>query len=104
MTFRDESLHVLVAEDDPVQRIQIEAALEAKGIRHTSTCDGLNAWSMLRQTYYPVLISDYMMPSVDGLELIRRVRGMHADRYTYIIMLTGITDRNNHLSAIAAGA
>ena len=104
MTSPDETLNVLVAEDDPLQRILIESTLEKHGIRHTSTCDGLNAWNAMQRAHFPVLISDCMMPSLDGIELIRRVRSMRADRYTYIIMLTGMGGRSNHLNALAAGA
>jgi len=100
----DKPLQVLVAEDDPVARRLVEATLQRKGVSVTSVEDGLAAWDTIRKTHHDVLISDYQMPGLDGFGLTRRIRAAHFRKYTYIILLTVMGGKSNHLEAIAAGA
>jgi sigma-B regulation protein RsbU (phosphoserine phosphatase) len=58
----------------------------------------------MQEAEYRLLVLDWMMPKMDGMELCRRVREMPNDRYTYIILLTGRTDRRDRLEALEGGA
>ncbi|MEJ7680197.1 MAG: response regulator [Segetibacter sp.] len=58
----------------------------------------------MRQGHFPVVISDWMMPGLDGLELIRRIRSSHQPGYVYVILLTGRSQREDFVQAMEAGA
>jgi diguanylate cyclase (GGDEF)-like protein len=62
------------------------------------------AWDLIERCDWRLVITDWMMPELDGLELCRRIRHRHGKPYTYIIILTGRTSRENRLEALAAGA
>ena len=63
--------------------------------------DGEAAWEMIRCGDVPLLISDWMMPHLDGLELCRRLRSTESDRYIYIILLTSLDRREDRLKGLA---
>jgi len=66
--------------------------------------DGEQAWRIVQQGNAPLLISDWMMPYLDGPELCRRIRSAGGDRYTYIILLTARDGRVDRLKGLRAGA
>jgi len=97
-------MKVLIAEDDRWSR-DLVATITAS-LRHDATCvhDGQQAWDAFQLGGFEVLISDWRMPNLDGLELIKRVRASPGPRYTYIILITAQSEREHWLSAMAAGA
>jgi two-component system chemotaxis response regulator CheY len=67
--------------------------------------DGLEAWNMHQEERADVILSDWRMPRVDGLDLCRRTRASETNgNYTYFIFLTGFDDREHLLEGMAAGA
>ena len=96
-------MRVLVVDDDPVIRTVVGAGLKA--LRHEVTaCEsGTKAWEMLRETHFPVLITDWAMPGMDGIQLTQAMRATPRDSYTYVIMLTGHTKREDYLTGVRAG-
>ena len=52
---------------------------------------------------FSLVISDWSMPEVDGLELCRRIRGSETTRYCYVILLTALQGKSNYLQAMRAG-
>ncbi len=98
-------LRILIAEDDAVSRTILRRAVEKIGHECLASADGEEAWSLYKENPdLDVIISDWMMPGVDGLELCRRVRGDNRDRYTYFIFLTALGDREHLLQGLDAGA
>lgn len=101
-------MRVLIAEDDAVSRVILQRAVEKLGHEVLAAEDGGRAWDLYVETPdVDAIISDWMMPEVDGLELCRRVRaGEQADGrgYTYFIFLTALGDRDHLLQGLAAGA
>jgi two-component system cell cycle response regulator len=96
---------VLIAEDDPVSRTVVEAAVAAYGHQVLLAGDGEEAWRLFCDTPdVDVVVSDWMMPRLDGLDLCRRVRGDDQDDYTYYIFLTALDDKVHVLRGIEAGA
>ena len=95
-------MRVLIAEDEPVARKIIQRALE--GLNHECVVaeDGLHAWRAVQKYGFDVIISDLMMPDIDGFELCRRVRKLGG--YTYFILLTGVSEIASRLSGMEAGA
>lgn len=97
-------MRILVADDDEVSALVLSERLEDLGYHVSVASDGEEAWERMQQAEYRLLILDWMMPKLDGMELCRRVRETPADRYTYIILLTGRTDRKDRLEALEGGA
>ncbi len=99
-------MKILVAEDEPVSRRVLQAALARLGHTCRVTCDGGEAWEAFGSFRPDVIISDRLMPVMDGQTLCRKVRAADADRkrYTYFVLLTGMTDRADILGGMRAGA
>ena len=98
-------MRILIAEDDAVSRTILRRAVEKIGHECLAAADGEEAWSLYKENAdLDVIISDWMMPGVDGLELCRRVRGGNRDGYTYFIFLTALGDREHLLQGLEAGA
>jgi two-component system, cell cycle response regulator len=98
-------LKILIAEDDAVSRTILRRAVEKLGHECLAASDGEEAWGLYKENPdIDVIISDWMMPGVDGLELCRRVRGDGRDGYTYFIFLTALGDREHLLQGLEAGA
>ena len=102
-------MKVLVAEDDAVSRTILRRAVEKFGHECLAAEDGERAWeTYLGEPDVDVVISDWMMPGVDGPGLCRRIREAerdgHAGKYTYFIFLTALGDREHLLIGLEAGA
>ena len=97
-------MKILIAEDDTTSRLVLAATLKKMGHEVTAAHNGQQAWAMLEQEHFPLVISDWMMPDMDGLELCRRIRARHQMTYTYIILLTALGGKTNYLDAMDAGA
>ena len=69
-------MKVLVAEDDPVSRRLLQSYLERWGHEVVTAENGTAAWALFENENYPIVISDWMMPEMDGLELIGRIRAL----------------------------
>ena len=67
------SLPVLVVDDDPVQRTLLEAFFTVRGYPVATAADGQTALQLINDSFFPVVITDWMMPGLDGIELCRRV-------------------------------
>lgn len=97
-------MKILIAEDDTSSRLVLEAILRKAGHDVVVTVDGRHAWDTWQEQCFPVLVSDWRMPAIDGLELCRRIRQMGSPSYTYVILLTAHGGKANYLEAMDAGA
>ena len=98
-------MRILIAEDDMVSRTILRRAVEKTGHECVAAADGEEAWEIYKENPdLDVIISDWMMPGVDGLALCRRVRGDEREGYTYFIFLTALGDREHLLMGLEAGA
>lgn len=101
---RPKPLRVLVADDERVSARRLEAVLQGLGHEVTLVRDGATAWTAFEADRYPLVITDWVMPEVDGLELVRRIR--RAQRrpgdYTWVIVLTARGD--GAVEGLQAGA
>ncbi len=96
---------VLIAEDDAVSRTILKKAVEKFGHECLVAEDGEMAWELFQDTEeVDVVISDWMMPGIDGLEFCRRVRETNSDSYTFFIFLTALDDKQHLLEGMKAGA
>jgi diguanylate cyclase (GGDEF)-like protein len=96
--------HVLIAEDDGVTRLLLQHWLQAWGFQVTVARDGTEAWEALeRQPSPKLVIMDWMMPGIDGIELCRRLRSK-SEYYRYVLMISARTDMAHVVHALESGA
>ena len=96
-------MRVLVVEDSAVYRHLIEGLLREWAFDVTSVNDGAKAWDLLQQPDAPRLVLlDWMLPGMDGIELCRRIRG--CEPYVYTLLLTAKAEKEHLLEAMEAGA
>jgi DNA-binding response OmpR family regulator len=96
-------MKVLIAEDDLIASRVLEAALVKLGHEPLVTEDGESAWQLLLAQPIRVVVSDWQMPRMDGLELCRRIRAREDD-YVYFILLTQMAANEKNLGeAMEAG-
>ena len=97
-------MKILAVEDDAVARAVLRQALRRLGHEVIEAADGTEAWDVLQQNdAVRVVVSDWMMPRADGLELCRRIRARTAADYIYFILLTSrdATEENQTTAADA---
>ncbi len=97
-------MKVLVAEDDASLRQLLRIYLSRAGHEVVEAVDGQQAWEILKQESARLLIVDWMMPGVDGAELIRRIRASGWPGYTYIILLTAKSTQDDVIAGLNLGA
>ena len=97
-------MKVLVADDDPVSRRLLLNYLQKWGYEVSIARDGAEAWRMFEQAEFPLVISDWMMPEMDGPELIRRIRKHSGAMYVYTILLTSRSQKEDFVAGMDAGA
>jgi two-component system, cell cycle response regulator len=95
---------VLVADDSAVPRLILERTLRSLGHETVTVVDGHEAWAIYPVFQPDVILSDWMMPGMDGIELCRRIRAAHTDRYSYFVLVTAMTEVEHVITAMAAGA
>jgi CheY-like chemotaxis protein len=97
-------MKILIAEDDPVSVKILQFTLQHYGHEVVVSTSGQEAWEKFDADPVRVIVSDWMMPGLDGLQLCQKVRQRPKTDYTYFILLTAInTGRENLRQAMNAG-
>jgi two-component system chemotaxis response regulator CheY len=96
-------MKILVADDDSTSRLIIQTALRSLGHDCHTVSDGAKAWDAFRWGRPDVVISDWMMPGLSGLELCRNIRSYTPGNYTYFIMVTSQGGPDEILEGMGAG-
>lgn len=96
-------MKILLAEDAAASRFLLQRALEELGHECVVAEDGVQAWDLYRSSNPEVVISDWIMPGLDGDELCRRIRADEDHPYTYFVMLTSLEDKEHVLRGMQAG-
>jgi sigma-B regulation protein RsbU (phosphoserine phosphatase) len=97
-------MNILLAEDDATSREILATQLARLGHAVEGCVDGEQAWRAFLERKPDLVITDWMMPDVDGLELCRRIRGAGVKAYTYIIILTAMDKKVGYIDGMNAGA
>ncbi len=97
-------MRILCVDDDEISLAALTRTLRAAGHEAEEARDGLEALEQVREGLHRLVISDWMMPGIDGLELCRRIRAEEWPGYVYIILLTGRQRNNDVVEALTAGA
>jgi DNA-binding response OmpR family regulator len=97
-------MKILIAEDEKISRRILEMTLTNASYDVVTVEDGVKALESIQKEVPDMLITDWMMPELDGLELCRRVRGLDLSSYVYIIVLTALTQKEKIIEGLDAGA
>lgn len=98
-------MRVMIVEDDPISRKLLENIMPKWGYNVQFAKDGSEAWELVQRPDSPnLIISDWMMPKMDGLQLCRKIRSMKKSGYIYFIILTSKGDKEDMVKGLDAGA
>jgi two-component system cell cycle response regulator len=96
---------ILIADDDPSFLSVLEDIIRSWGYEVLSARNGMDAWQILLREDAPrIMILDWMMPGMDGLEICQRVRAKGEDSYAYIILITVQDELDKLVQGFSAGA
>lgn len=96
--------HVLVVEDEPAQREVLYYNLEAEGFRVTTAGNGEDGLMMVQEDPPDVMVLDWMLPSVSGIEVCRQLKARPDTRDIPIIMLTARSEEVDKVRGLETGA
>ena len=96
--------HVLIVEDEPDVLLLLENRMRGAGHEVESVTDGEQALEAVAQREPAVIILDWMMPKLDGLEVCERIRSTDTERRIKVLMLTAKSQQHDIDRAYAAGA
>ncbi len=98
-------MRILVAEDELIIRTLLGDVLKKSGFDVEKVSNGADAWKAMQQPDAPSLaILDWMMPELDGLEVVRRIRAKETTRPPYLILLTARDSKVDLVAGLQAGA
>ena len=97
-------MNILVVDDDAVCRLAISQTLRQAGYEVVVACDGQEALNLLHENPIHLVVSDWSMPNLNGVELCRAVRSADLRHYVYFIMLTSHSQPQDTLDGLEAGA
>jgi diguanylate cyclase (GGDEF)-like protein len=95
---------ILLAEDDPVTRMLMTRFLKKAGYEVDAVSNGSEALDRMMARYYPILVTDWEMPEMDGVALCKAVRNMQLDGYVYALLLTARDSKEHIIAGLEAGA
>ena len=97
-------MRILIADDDPTSRLLLQAIVSKLGHHCLVAEEGWSAWDLLSSGGIDVLLTDWMMPGLNGPELCRRVREQPGDSYVYVVLTTGLDHPEDILEGMGSGA
>src|SRR6202795_1018971 len=95
---------ILLAEDDPVTRMLMTRFLKNAGYEVDAVANGGAALDKMTKRYYPMLITDWEMPQMDGIALLKGGRNIQLDGYVYALLLTARDSKEHIIAGLEAGA
>ena len=98
------TMKILIAEDDRDSRELLSWILQKLGYQVVATANGKEGWEAFRRGRFRLVISDVLMPEMDGLELCRRIRKHKQSKYTYVLIITALIGKKDYLEGMEAGA
>ena len=97
-------MKVLIVDDDPVSLKLLRNYLEKWGYQVAHAQDGAAAWELFQTDDFPLVIADWMMPEMDGVELVRHIRAREQPGFVYCILLTARSHKEDLVEGMDAGA
>ena len=96
-------MNILIADDDPVTLSLLSSRLGAWGHTVHQAAEGSAAWEIIRRTPIEIVVSDWMMPGLDGLQLCRRIREWHEPGYIYVILISAQDSKADIVRGLESG-
>ena len=96
-------MNILIADDDPVTLKLLSSRLDAWGHNVYQAADGNIAWETIRNTPIDIVVSDWMMPGLDGLDLCRQIRDRQAPNYIYVILISAQDSKADIVHGLESG-
>lgn len=97
-------MKILVVDDELVSRKKLEVLIQGLGYEVLVAEDGMGGWEIWKNDMPRIVITDWMMPGMDGLELCRKIRASEGSQYTFIIIVTSRNEVYDVVSGMDAGA
>lgn len=97
-------MEVILADDTALTRRLLQATLEQRGHTVIAVADGAQAWKAFELSPAPLVVLDWQMPELDGVEVCRRIRASDASRDTFVLMVTARDSTDDLARALDAGA
>jgi len=97
-------MKILVVDDELVSRKKMDLLVRSLGHETLVANDGMEAWEIWKKDRPKMVITDWMMPRMDGLDLCRNIREAEGSQYIYIIMVTSREEINDLVIGMNAGA
>jgi len=97
-------MQIAIIDDDPIARQILRSTLTHLGLKVLEFPDGNAAWDYFLTNPPRFVVTEWLIPSLNGLELIRNIRAARFNRYTYSIIIVGKEDETNIVSGLDAGA
>ncbi|OGU14692.1 MAG: diguanylate cyclase response regulator [Geobacteraceae bacterium GWC2_53_11] len=104
MTLQNPPTQILIAEDDPISRSLLELYLDQEGYSYVSATNGQEALDLYNAGQFSIVITDWLMPEMDGTTLCRAIRSQTRDYYTFLILLTAQNSPKALVEGLEAGA
>jgi len=96
--------NVLIVDDEPFVREVLLRYLAGEGYNCTPAANGKEAWEALQDGDFSLLITDVMMPGMDGFETCRRIKANPATQHIPVIMVTALDQPSDRVQGLEAGA
>ena len=103
----EESLRdkIVIAEDDPITQLLLKSTLEKWGFEPITLQDGKEALELIKASEDPrIVLLDWLMPGMDGIDIVKKLRREREDIPHYVIMLTSKNEKKDVIYALEAGA
>jgi putative two-component system response regulator len=97
-------VRVLIVDDDPVYLDLLSGVLQELGYDFETANNGRQAYELICQSDLRIVLSDWQMPEMTGVELCRRIRARQLSAYVYFILLTSLDRKQNVVTGLQAGA
>jgi two-component system cell cycle response regulator len=95
---------ILVVDDDVISRRVVQKHLEKAGFKVVTAANGQDALDLFDQKFFPIVLTDWMMPGIDGPQLCRLIREKKTDGYVFIILITARDSKTDIVSGLESGA
>ena len=97
-------MRILVVEDELFSQTILTDALERLGYTVVLACNGRYALELCQLEHFPIIITDWVMPEMDGLEFCRAMRAIPSEHYSFILLLTAHDKKDELIAGLEAGA
>lgn len=95
---------ILIVDDDAVSRTLIQKHLSKAGFSVSTASNGSHALEQFDHLFFPIVLTDWMMPEIDGPQLCRLIREKKTDSYVFMILITGRNSKTDIVSGLESGA